>query len=82
MPVHDWTCVPAGIFHHFHQQWMTAISNALNAGRLPPGYYALAEQIAGDMVPDVLTLEIEAPNGDGLVRAQAKYAGRPSQRRG
>jgi hypothetical protein len=42
---------------------MTAISNALNAGRLPPGYYALAEQIAGDMVPDVLTLEIEAPNG-------------------
>jgi Protein of unknown function (DUF4058) len=63
MPVHDWTRVPAGIFHHFHQQWMAAISNALNEGRLPPGYYALAEQIAGDIGPDVLTLEIEVPNG-------------------
>jgi hypothetical protein len=63
MPVHDWTRVPAGIFHHFHQQWITAISNALNAGRLPPGYYALEEQIAGDLGPDVLTLEIEAPGG-------------------
>lgn len=63
MPVHDWTRVTAGIFHHFHQQWMAAISNSLNAGRLPPGYYALAEQIAGDMGPDVLALEIESPNG-------------------
>ncbi len=63
MPVHDWTRVPAGIFHHFHQQWMAAISNALNEGRLPPGYYALAEQIDGDIGPDLLTLEIEVSNG-------------------
>jgi hypothetical protein len=64
MPVHEWTRVPAGIFHHFHQQWITAISNALNEGRLPPGYYALAEQIAGNMGPDVLALQIEAAGED------------------
>src|SRR5947209_18898031 len=64
MPVHDWTQVPAGIFHHVHQRWIAAISDSLNAGRLPPGYYALAEQVAGDMWPDVLALQIEVPNED------------------
>ena len=57
MPIHDWTRVDAGIFHHFHQAWIMTISRALNAGLLPPGYYALAEQIAGGVIPDVLTLE-------------------------
>jgi len=45
MPVHDWTGVPAGIFHDFHHDWITMLKRALNAGRLPSGYYALAEQI-------------------------------------
>lgn len=63
MPVHDWTRVNAGIFHHFHQKWIGQISDALNDGRLPPNYYALAEQMAGDIGPDVITLEIEAPDG-------------------
>jgi len=57
MPIHDWTRVEAGVFHHFHQAWILAISRALNAGVLPPEYYALAEQIAGGLGPDVLTLE-------------------------
>ena len=57
MPIHDWTRVSAGIFHHFHQAWILSISRALNAGVLPPDYYALAEQIAGGLAPDVLTLE-------------------------
>jgi len=57
MPIHDWTRVGAGIFHHFHHQWISQISGALNAGLLPPEYYALAEQIAGGFGPDVLTLE-------------------------
>ena len=57
MPIHDWTRVSAGIFHHFHQAWILSISRALNAGLLPPDYYALAEQIAGGLAPDVLTLE-------------------------
>ena len=60
MPVHDWTQVNAGIFHDFHHDWITMLKRALNAGRLPPGYYALAEQIAGDLGPDVLTLDLEA----------------------
>jgi Protein of unknown function (DUF4058) len=44
MPVHDWTLVDDGIFHHFHVTWVPEISIALNAGLLPQGYYALAEQ--------------------------------------
>jgi hypothetical protein len=57
MPVHDWTRVNAGIFHHFHHEWISAISRALNAGLLPPDFYALAEQFAGGLGPDVLTLQ-------------------------
>jgi hypothetical protein len=54
MPIHDWRRVGAGIFHHFHQRWISTIGDALNAGLLPAGYYALAEQVVGDMGPDVL----------------------------
>jgi len=57
MPVHDWTCVDAGIFHAFHQQWLIALSNALNEGILPEDYYALPEQHAAGFGPDVLTLQ-------------------------
>jgi hypothetical protein len=41
MPIHDWTRVDAGLFHDFHQTWTVALQNALNAGALPPEYYAL-----------------------------------------
>ena len=57
MPIHDWTRVIAGIFHHFHQRWIGEISDALNNGVLPKGYYALAEQFAEGPQPDVLALE-------------------------
>ena len=57
MPIHDWTQVTAGTFHHFHQTWIIEITRALNAGRLPDGFYAMAEQVAGGWGPDVLTLE-------------------------
>jgi hypothetical protein len=66
MPVHDWTRVNAGIFHHFHQRWIGAISDSLNAGLLPPPYYALAEQVAGSGNPDVLALEAPEEPPDGL----------------
>lgn len=56
MPIHDWSRVDAGLFHHFHQRWIAALSDALNAGLLPPGYSALAEQVAAGPIPDVLTL--------------------------
>jgi hypothetical protein len=56
MPIHDWTRVDAGLFHAFHQRWISALSDALNTGGLPPDYFALVEQSVGGPVPDVLTL--------------------------
>jgi hypothetical protein len=66
MPLHDWTRVDAGIFHHFHHRWITAISDRLNAGLLPPDYYALAEQQAAGFGPDVLTLQGPATDLQGM----------------
>lgn len=56
MPIHDWTRVDAGIFHHFHQRWIGEITDSLNQGLLPPDHYALAEQQSGGFEPDVLAL--------------------------
>ena len=56
MPIHDWTCVDAGIFHHFHHLWIGDITNLLNERLLPREYYALAEQQGAGFAPDVLTL--------------------------
>ncbi len=62
MPIHNWTRVTAGTWHDFHLAWITEIRNVLNEGLLPPDYYAQAEQIAGPLGPDVLTLqEFPAP---------------------
>ena len=63
MPAHDWTKVPAGIFHHFHLEWIASVAHALNHGLLPKDYYALAEQYAGVFGPDVLTLQAPAKSG-------------------
>jgi Protein of unknown function (DUF4058) len=57
MPIHNWSRTPPGFFHHFHQFWSVEVCNALNDGRLPQGFYALVEQRAIGLVPDVLTLE-------------------------
>jgi len=56
MPIHDWTRVISGAYHDFHNAWITELRNALNGGVLPKGFYALGEQRAGDIGPDVLTL--------------------------
>jgi len=56
MSVHDWTRVDAGTFHAFHTAWITHLSETLNGGLLPSGYYALPEQHAGSRIADVLTL--------------------------
>src|SRR5436305_3638866 len=61
MPIHDWTRVRPNRFHDFHQSWTIAICNALNAGRLPPGYFAMVEQKACVPEPDVITLELNPP---------------------
>jgi len=47
MPIHDWTKAPPGYFHHFHQRWTGTICDALNAGLLPKGMFALLAQRAG-----------------------------------
>jgi hypothetical protein len=57
MPIHDWTRVPAGLLHHFHQDWTIEIARTLNRGRLPPGVAALVEQRAGPREADVLAIE-------------------------
>ncbi len=80
MPMHDWTRVEAGIFHDFHLTWIGIIKNQLNSGLLPPDYYALAEQIAGGMGPDVLTLQTplpEAESNGGEVEGAVAVASAP-----
>lgn len=78
MPVHDWTRVDAGIFHAFHQQWIIALTNALNAGLLPSNYYALPEQHAPRFSPDVLTLERTNLSTDGDVEEVPETSDGPS----
>lgn len=58
MTVHDWTRVSAGTFHHFHNLWIGDLCKALNSGVLPADYYAMGEQVAQDIGPDVLTLQV------------------------
>jgi hypothetical protein len=60
MPIQDWTRVPAGLFHHFHQDWTIEITRRLNRGLLPKGLSALVEQRSGVKEPDVLTVERRA----------------------
>ncbi len=72
MPIHDWTRVDAGIFHHFHQRWIGAITDVLNQRLLPKDYYALAEQQGAGFEPDVLTLKTsEATEPDDAASASA-----------
>jgi hypothetical protein len=84
MPIHDWTRVTAGTWHAFHLSWIAETQLALNEGRLPPSYYVQAEQIAGPLGPDVLTLQtpefppelgIEEPSTGGLAVATVPGTG-------
>lgn len=59
MPMHDWTRAEFGVFHAFHNTWIAELQKALNDHVLPPEYYALGEQRAGDIGPDVLTLQAQ-----------------------
>jgi hypothetical protein len=64
MPIHDWTKIRAGAFHHFHQTWTIEIAAVLNGGDLPAGYFAMAEQIVGGPEPDVVTLQVPGSETD------------------
>lgn len=80
--MHDWTKVPDGIFHAFHHGWIWAISDDLNSGLLPRDYYALPEQVAAGLGPDVLTLQDRrgAEPASGAVATAAPPAARPTTR--
>lgn len=64
MPVHDWSRVEAGNFHDFHHALIEQIKRDLNNGLLPPDYYALAEQFAAGVSPDVQRLPVPQPPDD------------------
>jgi hypothetical protein len=86
VPIHDWTRPPVGLYHHFHQQWAGELCNALNAGVLPAGYFALVDQRAVGLVPDVLALRRHsktpepAPGAVGVAVATAPPAARYTTR--
>jgi hypothetical protein len=65
MPIHDWSRVPSGLFHDFHQSWSIRIKDALNSGRLPKGVAALVEQRAGPRESDVLAIEVRPRRNSG-----------------
>ncbi|HTN01765.1 MAG TPA: DUF4058 family protein [Planctomycetaceae bacterium] len=61
MAMHNWKTVDAGIFHAFHHVWISALTDFLNSGALPANYYALSEQIAAGVGPEILSLESRLP---------------------
>ena len=92
MPVHDWSPVEAGIFHDLHVAWIPGLRTALNAGLLPEGFYALAEQHSGRAIADVLTLHASPapsepfslpplPGGTAVAEAPPQVPGLLSARR-
>ncbi len=82
MPIHDWTRLEPGDFHDFHQCWIVEIRNSLNRGLLPPGFMAMAEQVTGRPIPDVVTLHTNEPEGEsgGVAIAQAPPSARLTAR--
>jgi hypothetical protein len=81
MPIHDWTRVRPGTFHHFHQRWIQALCDTLNTGGLPPGYLALSEQRVSGPEPDVITLELpDRPEADREPAGTAVAAAPPRTR--
>jgi hypothetical protein len=72
MPIHDWSRVPSGLFHDFHQGWSVEIRNALNRGVMPEGYYAYIEQKTSMVEerkrlyePDLVAIEFESRSRSG-----------------
>jgi hypothetical protein len=53
----------SGDFHHSRQRWISALTDALNGGGLPPEFVALAEQVTGRPIPDVVTLQAFSAKG-------------------
>ncbi len=43
MPIHDWSRAEASTFHTFRHRWISALVDALNAGRMPDDHFAAIE---------------------------------------
>lgn len=67
MPMHDWSGANPGTYHNFHLQWIATITRQLNGGILPAGCFAMAEQVIGVPVPDVVTLNMREQLGPPLI---------------
>jgi len=74
MLIHDWTRVDAGLFHAFHQGWISALSCALNTGGLPPEYFALIEQATRHPLLDFLDLSLPAGHIEPIGKAAQGFA--------
>lgn len=57
MPIHDWSMVAPGYFHHFHTSWITHLSDNLNE-LLPAPFFAMSEQHFAGNVGDVVALSM------------------------
>lgn len=57
MPMHDWSRIPPGLFHDFHQTWTIQIKLTLNAGILPKSISALIEQRSGPWKSAIFDIE-------------------------
>jgi hypothetical protein len=73
MPMHDWTRVDAGLYHHFHHRWIDALCDALNGGGLPAGYNCRVESRRKGTEPDDLTTWLRGVTG----AVRASPAGSP-----
>jgi hypothetical protein len=72
MPIHDWTRVPAGAFHDFHQDWTIEIRRTLNRGLLPHGYSAVTDlRVIGLEPAGVAIRGAEPATSGGLAIADA-----------
>ena len=81
MPLHDWTRVNLGLYHHFHQMWSVHICRILNKSGIMPGTLsALVEQKKGAKSPDVVAIELLLPDDFGSDRGGTALLERPKTR--
>ena len=87
LPMHDWSRIPAGLFHDFQQTWSIQIKFGHQRRILPRGLTALVEQRSGPRESDALAIEsLARPSSefghDGGVATEAAPVTRFVGRRG
>ena len=64
MAIHDWSRVPAGVFHDLHLGWVVTLASAMNNGVLPPTCYAMIEPTAPSDWSDVAAVDRDRDQPD------------------